>query len=825
MTPAIIMRQLAPLCLLSLLACTTAQPNKPAPPVETREAEVDIEALVARDKLIDYDPVEVEQMMGSGKKELVKAQRVELNGAPPRELIIHTQEYTGEGTWSDTLWIYDVQDVKNPRQLEVPVLGSLDVSKRSADGLTWGSYMDAGWWRAEDLDLDGKAELIILGHSDGVAPAPLNVLGWDDARGMVDRLWRDPGGVDVVIADVDGDGRREIVAVTGSLGEDGLPPGIVPLRGDEQGRWRPMAGELKVWLPRVLEAMIEGKHPRLYLVLPQVMQLMQEHKVAPRDVARLQRELERQIKAGGEHGDEELRWLCDAMAWEGNLAAYDVMLPMVTSLESPQPVIEALLELDARNKQTRGREALLGWLKGALRGELDEETYQIADLLRVMEQRGDGAAAALVAAALGDEALSLDARERLLRSSLRYMPTQQAALWALGGALRPVFLEQLLGELPSYMTGSEPWRAALDVAKVKALMADPATRGEGMRMALYLDPPLREEVFTRFDQIGDVTMRRELLIDVLIADVAPPDLARMTRWMARAIEPEEREALVRWVMQSADAGLQLKLLEQQRDAQVVRGAQDALGAPWCAEQTRDCRAGALLKELPALHKIMATRVRSKDASVREAALVVMGQMPHEPTQRLLLEIARQGADEAMRSGARNALLNARSPIIQDYLIEELSRAPEDYDLSAAYAAVMDEAGAQRVVDGLIVPEKHYRALWQLSMAAPRVCAPRQDGLEALFTGGSLGCGEQDVAASALALCAPAWLTRLASDEELRRCEGGALKDALVAVGDRGTAAHIPALEALSEDSRSRPLREAAASALVQLRERLSKPAP
>ena len=51
-------------------------------------------------------------------------------------------------------------------------------------------------------------------------------------------------------------------------------------------------------------------------------------------------------------------------------------------------------------------------------------------------------------------------------------------------------------------------------------------------------------------------------------------------------------------------------------------------------------------------------------------------------------------DEATRSGARSALLNARSPIIQDYLIEELARAPEDYDLNAAYAEVMDEAGAR-----------------------------------------------------------------------------------------------------------------------------------
>jgi hypothetical protein len=801
-------RQLAPLCFILALSCTTAQPQKPAAPVEAPKGAQEIDVEVVRGAFDAAYPEWAEAAPWV-------AQRVELDGASPREVLMYKKRGDEE-----RFWVYDMRDAANPRWVAAPYPDKQELERRQVNKLLGADTAD-GWWRAEDLDADGKDELIIAGPSSRVMPTPLAVLGWGESGGLEDRLWRYIGGDDVVIADVDGDGRSEIVVLYGADEELGEPARMAALQPNERGWWRPVATlDLKAALPRVLDAIVKGtRHPRPQQVLPPVIALMKLHKVAPRDVPALHAQLASMVKEGTQ---EDPSALYDAMAWEGNLAAYDVLLPLVIPLTDPQPVVEALLELDARNGQTRGRDALIGWLKATLPGVGPYEAHLIIGVLRGLERRGDGAGAALVAAALAEEARPLETREQLLDVALPYMSSQQAALWALR-PLRPVLIERLVALAVASRAPDARWRAALDVAELKALMADPATRADGIRLALCRTPPLRAEAFASLAELADEELRIALLQDAARLDVAPPALAQLTRWLARA-KGEERSLVLGWVMQSGDAALLLKLLEQQRDAQTLMVASRAVDVPACDASSPVCRPGALLKELPALHKIVAARVRSGDAKVREAALVVMARMPDEPTQRLLLEVARTHKDEATRKIAREAVLYARSPLSRGYLLEELAREPSDYNLLVAFGAAMEEADAQRLVDGLGDPATRDVSLWQLVFGAPRVCAPRLAELEALMADPTLACDAREQAARVLALCSPDWLLTLARDEGVQRCEGGELEAALAPMTLHGTAAHVAALEALSDEPGSRALRERAAEIVQVLRRRLARPA-
>ncbi len=791
------------LCLLCTLSCAAAPP--PAPPtLLQQEAEVDIPALVARDALDE-------------EGHPLAWRRVELNGAPPAELIILAR--ADAAPHLHKLWVYDVQQVHDPRPIQAPP---------GADD--WRSWV-GGWWLADDLDRDGRAEIVIAA-ARRVAPHPdrlvsphaalLKVMVWDDARGMVDRLWREPDSPVQLVVDVDGDGRRELVSVAPNVGGE---PTLSALHRDDQGWWRPMQDASALWLPRVLEAIVARSRHDL---LPTALRLMRLHRAAPRELPALQRQLAAQLAEGRDLDEEARRALCDAMAWEGNLAAYDVLLPMLQT-PRPTPAFDALLALDASNRQTRGAQALLGWLKEALRSDAGMEIAQIARLLQAMAPREEGAA--LVAATLADEARALDARVALLRASLPYMSSQRDALWGLRGALRDALLDQLialltpaplsalLGGQPPYSAEASRWRAALDAAQVEALMAQAATRVAGMRLALRLDPPRGEAVAALFDQLVDAEARGELIADMTVLQAAPPDLARLMRWLGRAPSAEQR-MLVTWVMQSEDTALQLHLLDQIPVPAVVWEAWRAVRIPRCEAPAPECRRGALQREQPALHVIVARWLRSSDEEQQKAAVIMMGSLSYEPTQRLLLEFARRTA----RADARSALLRARSPVARDYILELLLAHPHA-DLLAAFAAMMSRADAQQLADSLLPADNPTLFLRMLSSAAPRACPHRLTALEILMDVSAPSCeGVAGLAAQVLALCSPEWLSALPHYEALRSCDQDdyLLSRMFDVVVDRGEAAHLPALEALREDARGRPLRDMAQRAAVRLRARLQR---
>jgi hypothetical protein len=496
-------RQLAPLCLVLVLACTPAAPPAPAtiaapsaapvpPPVEppaelaveppalapirTREGEIDAEALLRRDGVLQE-----REEGGSDEGPVRSVVWAELDGEAPLELIIHTREALDEGTWTEHLWVYDLRDPNDPKLLDVPRIDvEAEMGLYERDGFEWEHRDDSGgWWRVEDLDGDGWAEVIIVEQSRFEENAVLHVAGWGQRQwgaGLMIRLWIDPEVSEAVVVDVDGDGRREIVGVRGGVADGVHGPGLVVLRVDERGLWSPVPGAIKkAWLLAVWDAIIADRGVQLALSVVPVGALMLRQKLVPRDLPALQAALLARRETLDLQLKDELPALYEAMAWRGNLAAYDTLLPIITSASGPRAVIVALLELDEQNKLKRGRVALVAWLKDALSGEVDAQLEVVGWLLRWMNVYGVREGAALVAEALGEEARGMAAREELLRVTYRFMPTQQRALLALSPTLRALFLKELLHDMRFDMEPGEraKWSAPAIRAAEAASLREP----------------------------------------------------------------------------------------------------------------------------------------------------------------------------------------------------------------------------------------------------------------------------------------------------------------------------------------------------------------
>jgi hypothetical protein len=828
------MRHLITLCLISLCACTSPAPpqpkpaDPPAPPATTpsaevtpptksapsaeakptAEVEVDIDALVKRDKLLVVD----EELEFMHSLSLVSAQRVELNGVAPRELIIHIEdEEQGEEaeTRRETLWVYDVQDAANPRQIPMPALDALEGAERAPNLLAWNASLRS-WWSAEDLDRDGKAELILVTGPDYEEEVPLYVLGWgrraDGSEGLVERLWRAPMGGGAALLDTDGDGTREIIVSSRA------PLSLATMRMDERGYWRASDQPLKAKLPAMLDLLTRGEESSAELELRSVViALMRQRKLLPNDLAAYQARLTTQLK-------DSASWRYEELVWPGNDAAYDVLSPMLTPALYDSELIDALLQLDATLKKRRGRAAVLKWFKARLRAYGSTDGGMSEPLASLSRHKLD--VSAELVAALRAEETALDARVDLLHASVPFMLSQQEALWELDGDLQHAF-PRVLCEMDTEALVESGWLARLDTKRVQALLESPETYQLGLCIAeMSDDPALRATLYAELE-----APRHEkgsglypVTEDRLLKLVMPPEL------LARLLERESLdwygERLLREVLLSWNAPLQLALLEHAPSADVFATAVKALSYTLCAEgedddhdydedEDRDDRCGskALLTVQPALHQLLMERVKDEDVAMRDAAVALMSYMSHEPTQRFLLALAREGGPQARR--AHEGLLRERPAFAKDYFRESLELFEREQDLYA-YAALLDKADAQRLMDSLSRQEPHAQALALLVRSAGRVCAPNQRPLTPLVASNALTCDEYERLAIAHAVCSPAALLNLATERSMRRCGGEALLiRAITRVGAKG---HLAALKQLSDHPSSRKIREAAAHA-------------
>jgi hypothetical protein len=208
---------------------------------------------------------------------------------------------------------------------------------------------------------------------------------------------------------------------------------------------------------------------------------------------------------------------------------------------------------------------------------------------------------------------------------------------------------------------------------------------------------------------------------------------------------------------------------------------------------------------------------------------LMGRVPYEPTQQLLLGMARD-ASSPLSLRARRSLIDAVHPIASGYLMEVMmDQSLYKSGVSDGLGRVMNAVQAQELLGWLatypasVEPEQR-RVDWEsasaaLELAAPRACAAQGELLVRLVDDGAHTCEARASAASALALCDASWLEQLSSDARLKECGGALLLQPLERVAERGERAHLPALERLAEDPRSRVIRELAHGAAMQIRAR------
>ncbi len=830
------MRRTILLMIGGLLGCATP-PSAPTPERGAQQAPaVDIDALIARDRLTGEEVA------------LVGTSYAELNGAAPPELIIHTRLIYGGAQPHNTLWLYDVSRAGDPRPIPVAPLGGWR-AKRVHGGLSWGSTADGREPQIGDIDGDGRAEIVLAGGY----VALLSVQGWGrdaDGEGVIDRLWRAPGGVAAAVAaDVDGDGRGELVSIIRSHGAGS--PRAVALRPDSAGMWREVNAAPEVMLPAVLDALVLGRSG-VSEGLPHVVTLMRAARLKPRDVAQLQPALEARVEAlrveRGEHGSaqEALRWLADAMAWPGNTRAYEALLPYVRGAAT-LIVAEALLELDAQTKQTRGQAALLAELDELLVGEVDEEegygqhVMRFGGLLEVLERYEVAGAAVRLRAAL--EARELTVAQYEMAGEAMWRAGEQrgvaAALWR--GDVEDEQLASLLSRLwsqigePDAARGGElaAWLPVFEVEVLRGWLARPALYGVAAQLALHKgDAGLRDEVWRRLDAERNGWTRANIFRAAERLSVPLPADKLVSSWL-RAPSTDSRRALWRWAFKVGDAAQLKKMLAGGATAYELALMPPALYATGAAcdvapRGPRGCvtTRGMLAGELALLHKIAAAGLKSPDPGEAVAAMQVLGRLRDEPSRRLLVKFADTPGE--LQERAQYELFWSGHVSAADHIRSLLRSASLNQYSFGGLAGQLDEEGAGLLVgwlsgrDTALVSLAGPGALDALIASAPGVCAAELARLEELVDDARLSCEARGAAAAALALCGPSWLVEGMSDARLEVCDGGLLY-ALAVVSERGGAAHLPALERLAEDPRSRYVRERAHDAAAKIKARGARP--
>ncbi len=143
------------------------------------------QAVARRDGLVRAGDA---RLHGLGERWIAGVERAELDGQPPAEWVVHVQESTGEGTWSDELHAYGLQG-RAVRRLGAPFIT--------------GGYRDAGWWAPVWLGPGPRQQVLVVGDTDGTQPSDLHVLTWRRDR-FVDSVWGEGPGVEVVPVTLDG---------------------------------------------------------------------------------------------------------------------------------------------------------------------------------------------------------------------------------------------------------------------------------------------------------------------------------------------------------------------------------------------------------------------------------------------------------------------------------------------------------------------------------------------------------------------------------------------------------------------------------------------
>lgn len=242
--------------------------------------------------------------------------RLALDGAAPEELLLHTIHPGLDGAWEIKLFAYAVDDAGQA----TPIPGPMQLSGEQGRGSV----------TVADLDGDGHVEIIAQGGTDGERPRPVSIFALRDGQ-MVDQVWSISPGAELLVADGDGDGRREIIGLTPLDG--GVQVSALSL---QRGMYRPAAVPGLAWLPAALIDDLRQEGGRAHARTAHLLTLALDNGLRYRGGDTLQVTLEARYEAASTQADREV--FVDAMAWTGDPGAIFFLRSVLSGPGSERPL-------------------------------------------------------------------------------------------------------------------------------------------------------------------------------------------------------------------------------------------------------------------------------------------------------------------------------------------------------------------------------------------------------------------------------------------------------------------------------------------------------
>jgi hypothetical protein len=586
--------------LLYLLACP-----KPLPPLDAL-------AVVERDRLLDSPLIE-----GVSAPYLESHGRVELDGAPPEELLFHTIHPRPRGAWEARLFAYRIDE--SGQAIAIP--GVMKATGASGHGVM----------QVADLDGDGASEIILSGGTDGYQARPVSIFALSEGA-MVDRVWSTSPGAELLVADTDGDGRSELVGLTPVRGRVELSALAL-----DRGMYRPAPVTELSWLPAVLAADLAAQGGRAHPRTAHLLTLALDFGLRYRGEPGLQVTLEARYAEAPTEADRAV--FVDAMGWVGDPGAI-FFLRGVLSEPSPERPLRAVGRTLGMLGDQEGLATLLE--EELLAGRYDPDLF-----LGALE----GIGPARIAGLGRDRTIEPSVRARLVKDLFIHDPAFSLVLRDLLTDRSPELAAAAAGVLEVTTQPGAPaaaqWLALFPIADLtRPLFSDTiAVRRDITAVIARKDEPEAAALLYRvLDGETDTTARRSAVAG-LRAQSAGVDPARHLAWLG--VEPVERRLHHRIIGERGGAGTIFLGMQEVTSGDDLAVYAEALAGRTPSPEERGWRGiGDLLAELSEGHAA---------AGMRRAACMVMGAAAIPQTEEALIAVLERETDPMVLAEAYRAI--------------------------------------------------------------------------------------------------------------------------------------------------------------------------
>ncbi|MEM7183768.1 MAG: HEAT repeat domain-containing protein [Spirochaetota bacterium] len=168
-------------------------------------------------------------------------QLAELDGKAPREAVMYLARKEGKEVLDFEVLVFSL------KQKKIRLMQQLE---------THSEFLAPGYLEILDLDANGRDEIIVVGDTDGLQLRELLVLQWANGH-LTDKVYAEDPGISYLFIDVDGNSRKEIVALSADNS-------LQVWRKGEAGYYRRSKGQVPALKPLLQKAIANNHFPRFY---------------------------------------------------------------------------------------------------------------------------------------------------------------------------------------------------------------------------------------------------------------------------------------------------------------------------------------------------------------------------------------------------------------------------------------------------------------------------------------------------------------------------------------------------------------------------------